>query len=102
MTPRFSASAFLQLSNQFGEPSANKLINDYLTGGLDALNTKIEGPARSLLSYLYLGELESADSVIPEDYIDSLIWRAALAHPRGLSGGYFGHWRYPPEDTHDV
>lgn len=25
-------------------------------------------------------------------------WRYVRAHPPGLSGGYFGHWAYPPEE----
>jgi hypothetical protein len=35
--------------------------------------------------------------VSPEAYFGGLLWRAVGAHPPGLSGGYFGHWRYPPD-----
>ncbi|MDP4151645.1 MAG: hypothetical protein Q8927_05755 [Bacteroidota bacterium] len=34
----------------------------------------------------------------PEAYFDSLLWRAIEAHPPAVSGGYFGYWRYPPEN----
>ena len=34
----------------------------------------------------------------PQEYFSSLAWRIVGAHPPGLSGGYFGHWRYRPEN----
>ena len=33
-----------------------------------------------------------------EQYFGGLVWRVIGAHPPGLSGGYFGHWRYRPEN----
>jgi len=30
-------------------------------------------------------------------YFSSQLWQVIRAHPPGLSGGYMGHWRYPPE-----
>ena len=33
-----------------------------------------------------------------EEYFRGLIWSAIRAHPPALSGGYFGYWRYPPEN----
>jgi hypothetical protein len=36
--------------------------------------------------------LESQD-----DYFEAMMWSAVGAHPPGLSDGYFGHWRYPPD-----
>lgn len=39
------------------------------------------------------GKFETA-----EQYFSALVWPAISAHPLGLSGGYFGHWRYPPEN----
>jgi len=35
---------------------------------------------------------------IQEEYYEGLIWKAIRAHPLGLSGGYFGHWKYEPEN----
>lgn len=34
----------------------------------------------------------------PEFYFDALLWKAIEAHPPALSGGYFGYWRYAPEN----
>ena len=34
----------------------------------------------------------------PEQYFRGLLWPVIRAHPLGLSGGYFGYWRYPPEN----
>ena len=33
-----------------------------------------------------------------EEYYGGLLWKVARTHPPGLSGGYFGHWRYEPEN----
>jgi hypothetical protein len=33
-----------------------------------------------------------------EAYFSGLVWTIIGAHPPGLSGGYFGHWRYAPEN----
>jgi len=34
----------------------------------------------------------------PEQYFQGLLWPTIRAHPLGLSGGYFGYWKYPPEN----
>jgi hypothetical protein len=34
----------------------------------------------------------------PEIYYEALLWKAIEAHPPALSGGYFGYWRYAPEN----
>jgi hypothetical protein len=48
---------------------------------------------------------ESADNLplvlrygTQQAYFGGLVWRILGAHPPGLSGGYFGHWRYRPEN----
>jgi hypothetical protein len=33
-----------------------------------------------------------------EAYYEALLWKTVQAHPPALSGGYFGYWRYPPEN----
>jgi hypothetical protein len=33
-----------------------------------------------------------------DEYFSGLVWSIIGAHPFGLSGGYFGHWRYRPEN----
>lgn len=34
----------------------------------------------------------------PEQYFCGLMWSVIRAHPPALSGGYFGYWKYPPEN----
>lgn len=34
----------------------------------------------------------------PEQYFRGLMWSVIRAHPPALSGGYFGYWKYPPEN----
>lgn len=33
-----------------------------------------------------------------DEYYSGLIWRAIRAHPLALSGGYYGYWKYEPEN----
>jgi len=33
----------------------------------------------------------------PGQHFSALMWPIIGAHPLGLSGGYFGYWKYPPE-----
>jgi hypothetical protein len=33
-----------------------------------------------------------------EEYFSGIVWALMGAHVPGLSGGYFGHWRYAPEN----
>lgn len=33
-----------------------------------------------------------------EEYFSGLVWQVIGAHVPGLSGGYFGHWRYRPDN----
>jgi hypothetical protein len=33
-----------------------------------------------------------------DEYFSGLAWQIIGAHPPGLSGGYFGHWRYRPDN----
>ena len=56
--------------------------------------------AKLMLVLWYTGDLPSAANSAPaeEDYFGALLWPAARAHPPGLSGGYFGHWTYPPDN----
>lgn len=34
----------------------------------------------------------------PTPYYSALIWPSIKSHPIGLTGGYFGHWKYIPEN----
>lgn len=33
-----------------------------------------------------------------EEYYSALLWKTIRAHPPGLTGGYYGHWKYEPEN----
>lgn len=62
--------------------------------------------ARAITYGIYMGHLPVSPGhtaggyASPEDYFESVIWRVIQAHPPALSGGYFGHWYYAPEDAH--
>jgi hypothetical protein len=55
-----------------------------------------------LISWQTLGETKtdklSKTAGTQEEYYAGLIWKTIRAHPIGLSGGYFGHWKYEPEN----
>jgi hypothetical protein len=50
----------------------------------------------------YLGEVHEPNKPVvgghPEHYYRGLLWPTIRAHPPALSGGYFGHWAYPPDN----
>lgn len=56
---------------------------------------------KALLLFLYTGFGPSPAPFggDPANHFESLMWRAAMAHPPALSGGYFGHWSYPPDEV---
>lgn len=67
-----------------------------------AANPAIGNAARRLAHLWYAGRLPAQNAVdaafvSEQAYFEALIWRAARAHPPGLSGGYSGHWRYAPD-----
>ena len=106
VSERFARSAFARIEERYGAEAVEAMIALHRQGGGAALFAADAGPsgvlARELLGHLYTGAPKDMPDVVAEDYFESLIWRAALAHPPALSGGYFGHWRYPPEDLHDA
>lgn len=52
--------------------------------------------ARVIIVLWYLGEIGGGGPA--EHYFQGLFWKVVSAHPPGLSGGYFGHWAYPPDN----
>ena len=66
-------------------------------------DARVMGGARRLAYLWYAGTMLAPAGAPPstflsEDaYFGALMWRCVGAHPPGLSGGYFGHWRYPPD-----
>ena len=62
------------------------------------------GPlARQIIFLWYTSALPSDDGKVwqygsAEQYFGALIWSTVHAHAPGLSGGYFGHWKYAPDN----
>jgi hypothetical protein len=62
------------------------------------------GPlAQQIIFLWYTSALPSVDGKVwdfgsPEEYFSALLWPAIRAHTPGLSGGYFGHWKYAPDN----
>lgn len=109
VSERFARSAFSRLEARHGTAAVEEMAGQYADHGPSRWFTDPAAEsdrscviARELLGYLYTAELPDSDEVVEEDYFESLIWRAALAHPPALSGGYFGYWRYPPEESADA
>lgn len=109
ISARLVSSALEQGRERFGD-AVDELLTTFERGGLQAVQRSAHiGEARALTYFLYTGLLPDEDgsevggpfergSMDEDDYFESLIWRVVQSHPRGLSGGYFGHWHYPPED----
>jgi hypothetical protein len=92
-----------------------KLIQTFIDiqSGDGDLNEQIEkkimkdaslGPlARQIIFLWYTSALPSDDGKVWEfgsaqQYFAALMWPAVRAHAPGLSGGYFGHWKYAPDN----
>ena len=114
ISERQIGSGFKQMTERAGESKVEKLVEKFQSDGLDGIREDKEllGLAQATTYWLYTGIFpdEQGESVKrgssekptitdPEDYFESLVWRVIQAHPRALSGGYFGHWHYPPEDS---
>jgi hypothetical protein len=60
------------------------------------------GPTAKSMTILWFTGLIDGSHGSPgstqEDYFEALMWPAVGAHPPALSDGYFGHWRYPPDE----
>jgi hypothetical protein len=87
------------------------LIHDTLLEELIKANKVYQELAKGLVFLWYTSELINWQTLgetksdklsktegTQEEYYEGLIWKAIRAHPPGLSGGYFGHWKYEPEN----
>jgi hypothetical protein len=115
ISARHCSSVLRRARARFGDASIDSLLTRFGEGGTSAIfaDAEIAGHARAIIYCLFTGVLPDAkgeeltaatpapDLDDPEDYFEAVLWRVVQAHPPGLSGGYFGHWRYPPEDVHD-
>jgi hypothetical protein len=109
------AEAYLKRAQDQGW-KLDALLNRFdalASSGLDlieALRTKIFpdpelGPvARQVLMLWYGGGIrtntpngEVWDFGSADQFYRALVWGAIGAHPPTLSNGYYGHWKYPPE-----
>jgi hypothetical protein len=104
LSPRFANAAIARIGAEFGSLMVQNLLARFAEAGAQAVmqDPALRDAVRQLLLFLYTGFTEAMgdDSGSPENHFESLMWRAALAHPPALSGAYFGHWHYPPEDAH--
>jgi hypothetical protein len=85
---------FGELKDQGGEITRavrDGLVNDSALGPL----------VRKIILLWYAGLIDTGQGPpalgSQDDYFEALMWSAVGAHPPGLSDGYFGHWRYPPD-----
>lgn len=104
---RLARSSTQWAARQFGHDAVGALVAAHAAGGLAEVEANEQvGVARALCYYLYtglgvdqLGQPIANTEPVEEDYFEAVLPRVVQAHPRGLSGGYFGHWHYPPEDA---
>ena len=68
-------------------------------------NDALRPAIAQLVLVWYTSALQDASTTPPtmrygdaDDYFSALGWRVIGAHAPGLSGGYFGHWRYRPDN----
>ena len=109
-TPRrLAESVHRRAIARFGEPAIHGILQAYERGGLPAALAANAGVVRAMLYCLYTGLLpdltggdvrdQGPTALTTEDHFEALMWRVIQAHPPALSGGYFGHWHYSPEDA---
>jgi hypothetical protein len=107
VSERLAVTALHRSRERFGDDVVDGLLAAFDGGGVDAVQQHQDvGAARALTYFLYTGVLPDASGepdprqseVDEADYFESVLWPVVQAHPRALSGGYFGHWHYPPEE----
>jgi hypothetical protein len=83
-----------KVSNQDGNPE--KLVGDLIWN-----DPTFKTVCQSIILAWYNSTIDDPKQPLvapPEVYYEALLWKAVEAHPPGLSGGYFGYWRYAPEN----
>lgn len=102
----YSAMQRLDASGKLGTPGIfSQLLKRYIFGQARDLYEDPEDLVllKEIILLWYTGfpsneSLTKIAKVGLEGYFESLLWKVIRAHPPGLSGGYFGHWHYPPEN----
>jgi hypothetical protein len=85
-------------------------FDELLHGGKDPVtvirdhilpDAELGATARVILALWYTGGIQNAagdwEVVSADRFYRALVWDAIGAHPPTLSNGYYGHWKYPPE-----
>jgi len=82
-----------------GQLEAAKLPELVQTQIMD--NSDLGPLAREIIILWYIADVTGADGKPqtgpPEHFFRGLIWPVIQAHPPALSGGFMGHWKYPPD-----
>lgn len=52
----------------------------------------------SIIFIYYTGELLGNTEIQAKHWFQAKLWKVIHAHIPGLSGNYFGHWSYPPDN----
>lgn len=102
VSERFATAALDNLARQTDGAGIEALLAKFEAEGAGAVadDPALQGHVRALIAFLYTGfGQDGMPDDMPENHFESLMWRAALAHPPALSGGYFGHWAYPPDEA---
>lgn len=102
VSPRFAHAALADMRRTSGADPVDLMLTKFAVGGVGLVvgDPDLAPHARALLLFLYTGfAADGQPGNAPENHFESLMWRAALAHPPALSGGYFGHWAYPPDEA---
>lgn len=102
LSERFVVAALDDLERRSGPTLVETLLATFEARGAAAVaaDPALQPHVRSLVTFLYTGFGPGGlPDDTPENHFESLMWRAALAHPPALSGGYFGHWAYPPDEA---
>jgi hypothetical protein len=118
LNPRIAQLYYDKLSNVFGE-HFSKILETYH----EAVKINVNDPelvvrtkiwsdhdmqvlSQEIIKLWYTARLTTTNFVTApvnwvapqEAYFESLLWKTIEAHPPALSGGYFGYWRYAPEN----
>lgn len=110
---REHASSLLQRLLKGADPQQIKRLADLvarLPGDPAAREAMIRkdimdvAPMRELAKHIiilwYTGDCSLPNTPPPSeaDYFNAVLWPIVRAHAPALSGGYFGHWTYPPDN----
>lgn len=94
------------LLQAFSDLKAQGEVNETTLAATLFASTALKNVAQQLIVLWYSSALMAVDSKgavelrfgSPAHHFRALLWDVIAAHPPALSGGYFGHWHYPPEN----